>query len=125
MAEPFDYAAFKELASELIEAAGESVTLRKCEETGRGRNKRKTHTTHTVRVVETNNEDGQGLTSTDGVNVGERDHSFIMSAAAGVVPETDDLIILNDAESTEVGIMKVIPLKPGGTTILYEIMGQV
>ena len=123
MAEPFDYASFKELASELIEAAGESVTLKQCHETGRGRDRRKTYTTHTVRIVETNNEDGQGLTSTDGVNVGERDHSFIMSAAAGVIPKNDDIIVLND--STEVGIMKVIPLKPGGTTILYEIMGQV
>ena len=123
MAEAFDYAAFKELASELIEAAGKSATLKRGTVEGQGRHCTKTYTNTTVTVVESNHEDAQGLSSTDGANVGERMLSFIMSASAGVEPQVADILVLPDG--TEVGITEVRPLKPGGTEILYEVMGQV
>lgn len=109
----FNYTRSKATAERLLANFGQTVTLRKRTASGSGRNPSYSETDTSVVAVDLNevNRNAPG-------SLNERtDRKLLVSTSAGVAPDTNDRVLL-DGEWHTIGM--VMPLAPGGTTIMYE-----
>lgn len=114
----FDYATSKATADRLIERFGQAVTLKRPTNTGTSYNPTVSWASHAGRAVVLNYDNRD----VDGTRVLATDKRVMLSKASlSIEPGPQDRLVIGGVEH---GIVSVMPLAPGGTTLLYEIQAR-
>lgn len=111
----FDYSGLVATAQRLIDKFGRTATLRRKAKSGNAWDPTVTNTDHTVKIVVLDDKFAEArgtLVTIPGKTV------YVSTEGLSVVPIVADQLII---DSTTYAVQRVMPLNPGGTTLLYEI----